>query len=527
MIARAGSGPAGRRLPLAGGLLLGLSYLPGPLLALNLTAFVPLLWWLETNRDATSYRRLRAGLVFGATAHLVALHFMYSMLEHSWLAALLYVGMTAALAARIALEVALLGWLRRRTGISWALLLPVVWVAFEWLQSRAGDLRLTGEHLAHTVAGHPFLVQFADVTGPYGVTAALLAFQGLLLETIRGWGAARGRRALAALLLLSAVLLAYDAWAWTRPEPGGDSLRVGLVQPNVPLAVKHDRETRGEQWRKLVVLSRRAAERGAELVVWPESARPGALHHDLARPETYALPEVAALARDLGVPILAGVEYARSRQDGDHDWYNAALAVDAAGQLLPAWGAKVYLVPFVEATPFRGLFGPLVAGRGGEWHWLAGTFRPGPASALLPVAGTRVGVLVCYEQLFPDLARDLRLRGAEVGVVITNDAWFGRSLFQPYQANALRLRAIENRIDFVRVANTGISGFVDRFGRYHQRTGLFEEAVEVREVRLATRPTVYGLVGDAAAWLALGGLALAVLLALGRGNTREPRASAC
>jgi apolipoprotein N-acyltransferase len=384
------------------------------------------------------------------------------------------------------------------------------------VQGRIPDLRLTGEHLAHTVAGYPFLVQFADLVGPYGVTAVLLALNGLVFQVLGGWGTRGARRALGAIGIVVAAVLAYDAWAWYRPEPAARTLRVGLIQPNVPLSVKHDPATHEAQWQTLVALSRRAAASGAELIVWPESARPDTLYHREDHPETYRMADVSALARELGVPFLVGVEYARVRGRDDYDLYNAAMVVDEHGVLLERWAAKVYLVPFVEATPFRSVFGPLVAGRGGEWHWLAGGFLPGPQSAVLPVAGARVGVLVCYEQLFPDLARKLRVAGAELLVVITNDAWFGRSLFQPYQANAARLRAIENRTAFVRVANTGISGFVDSRGRYHGRTELFEEALVVHEVALSSRGSVYDRLGDVAAWVALAVVLGAVVLPVRR-----------
>jgi apolipoprotein N-acyltransferase len=377
--------------------------------------------------------------------------------------------------------------------------LPVVWIAFEWAQSW-GELKMTGEHLAHTVAGYPFLLQFADLVGHYGVGAVLLALNGLVFETIEGWGRPAGRRAGAVLALLVVAILGYDAWAWNRSLDVEGSVRVGLVQPNVPIEVKHDPAADDEQARTLSELSRRAAEHGAELIVWPESARPRALYHWLDRPETFAMADVQALAREIDAALLVGVEYVRLRSREDYELYNAAVAVDEQGRILDEWGAKVYLVPFTEGVPFKRLLGPLVQGRGGHWRWLAGGFDPGPESALIDVAGARVGVLVCYEQLFPDLARHLRRRGAELQVVITNDAWWGRSLFQQYQANALRLRAIENRTAYVRAANTGISGFVDPYGRYHERTALFEEAVEVWDVPRISGTTVYAATGDVVAW---------------------------
>ena len=500
------------KLPVLAGVWVGLSYFPGPFLLLNLTGFLPLLLWLETRRSATGYQRLKAGFVFGLVTALVALHFMYSMLEQSWLAALLYVFMASLFALRVALSVALMGWLRNRTGLSWAVILPLSWLPFEWAQTW-GDLRMTGEHLSHTVAGHPFVVQFADLVGPYGVGAFLLVTNGLLFESIRLRGTKNARRPAIALGLLLVAVLAYDTWAWTRPEHDGDRLRVALIQPDISLAVKHDRNTVVEQSTTLMELTLEAALSDPDLIVWPESARPIPLVHSLDKPESWKMAEVQSLAKQIGIPMLVGSEYVRYGGNEPNRIYNGVFAIDADGRLLDDWGAKVYLVPFVEATPFRSVFGPLVEGRGGEWQWLAGGFTPGPRNVIIDVAGTKVGVLICYEQLFPDLTRGLRNAGAQLQVVITNDAWFGRSLIQPYQANAVRMRAIENRTGFVRVANTGISGFVDPRGRYHKRTQLFEKTVEVWDVPVTDRRTLYDRTGDLVAWLAVAGLIAAVVVA--------------
>jgi apolipoprotein N-acyltransferase len=275
--------------------------------------------------------------------------------------------------------------------------------------------------------------------------------------------------------------------------------------------IKRGSGTEAEQSQRLLELSRQAAKAEPDLIVWPESSWPVTLIHWLDTPSSYALPEVQQLARELGIAHLIGVEYARVRARDDYDLYNAAVVIDAEGRLNPQWAAKVYLVPFVEATPFRSIFGPLVEGRGGEWHWLAGGFEPGPRSQVIEVDGARAGVLVCYEQLFPDLTRDLRNAGAQFQVVVTNDAWFGRTPFQYFLANAPRLRAIENRTSFVRVANTGISGFVDSRGRYHERIGLFEVGVAAYDVELSDTVTVYDRVGDVVVWVLILGL-LAVIV---------------
>jgi apolipoprotein N-acyltransferase len=451
------------RLPVLSGTLLAAAYIL-PLLVPNFIAFIPLLYWLERRGGAGPYDRIKAGILFGLVTYLIGLSFMpVAMTRISWLAIPLYLGFALALALRVAISVSLLGWLRRTTGLSWGLLLPICWLPFEWIQT-FGDLRMTGEHIANSLACHPFVVQFADLLGPYGVGAFMLAVNGLLYDCMIHWGKPIGRKSGVALALLLAAVLGYDGWRWFMPPPPESPLRIAIIQPNIPLAVKMDPATAVEQWRTLEKLSRQAS-------------------------------------------------YAKVRGSRDFDLYNAAVAVDSAGELNPVWTAKVYLVPFVEATPFRRLLGPLVEDREGEWRWLSGGFAQGPRYTLLDVDGTAVGVLVCYEQLFAELARGLRNAGAEFQVVVTNDAWFGRTFFQTYQANVLRLRAIENRSAFVRVANTGISGFVDTLGRYHQLTPLFDSAVEVRSIQRTSGRTVYSRLGDAIIWPVLLGLLCAVVAA--------------
>jgi apolipoprotein N-acyltransferase len=265
------------------------------------------------------------------------------------------------------------------------------------------------------------------------------------------------------------------------------------------------------QSRLLAELTRKAATMKADVVIWPETARPQAVYSRPGVPQTYAMPEVQALAKETGVTIVAGAEHVIAHDKGRYDAYNAVFVVHPDGRLDPTWTAKVYLVPFVESVPFEFLLGPLLSGRGGWARWLAGGFLPGRRDTLLSVAGAKLGVSVCYEELYFDLQRGLRNAGAQVQTVVTNDAWFGTTFFQAYQANTVRLRAIESRCSFVRVANTGISMFVDPLGRDAERTPLNVEAVRIHDVPLTTGRTVYDRIGDVPAWAAIAACAAAVV----------------
>ncbi|NIM00607.1 MAG: apolipoprotein N-acyltransferase [Acidobacteria bacterium] len=508
----------GWTLPLIAGLMLGASFYV-PWIVFNLLALVPLLVWLERHEERSRWFRLRGAVLAGLACHLISTSFVLALSRFSWLAYLLYPAFAMVLALKVGLIATVASWLRRRTGLPWVWILPVVWVSADWLLT-FGDLRMPGDHLYHTMTAYPFLIQFADVTGPYGITAAVVAVNVLLHHIMIDWPRPRARASTLLLVLLGATLLVYDTIAWRKERPVESSLRVGVIQPDVRMLVKWNDDANDEQWEKLARLSREAVGRGAELLVWPETAVPWPMFHWLERPETRALQPVQDLARELGVPILAGLEYVRVRTVDDWDLFNAAMVVTADGALAEPWTAKAYLVPFTEKLPFAELFGGLLDDREGEWRFVTGGFEEAEPGQPLPIAGTEVGALVCYEQLFADLFRAQQAAGAGWLAVITNDAWFARTPFQRYQADAVRLRAIETRRDIVRAANTGISGFVDARGNLFDATRLYEEAVIVRDVSVREGRTIYGRTGDVLAWAAVAGCVLTLALAFARRRDR-------
>ena len=504
------------KLPAVSGVALAVSYFSYSLPILNFVALVPLLAWIDANLEGDWKRWRRGGAVFGLTVNVLILHWMVSMLWISSFGLGAWFGLAAIFGTATTCVVMALAWARRATGWSFALLLPAFWLPVEWVQAQ-GDLRMTAQQLGHTLAGAPFLVQFVDLTGPYGAGLFVLVTNALIYEAWR----TRRRGAWLALAAMWIAVLGYDAWAWNRTFGSGETLRVAFVQPNIPLATKMDSGTDEAQGRILDRLTRRAGTSVPDLIVWPETARPLAVYHDPTRPQTYAMPEVQRLAREFGATILVGVEYVRFETERDYKVWNAVMVVHPDGTLDPAWTAKVYLVPFVEGVPFRPILGPILEGKQGALRWIAGGFTPGPRGVVLPAAGTKVGATVCFEELYFDLNRELRNAGARLQVIATNHAWFRRTLFQRYAANTVRMRAIENRSAFVRAANTGISGFVDPHGRFLEETALFEEDLRVLDLPLAGAPTVYDRIGDVVAYLAIA-LGAVVVVVARRRTRREP-----
>jgi apolipoprotein N-acyltransferase len=145
-------------------------------------------------------------------------------------------------------------------------------------------------------------------------------------------------------------------------------------------------------------------------------------------------------------------------------------------------------------------------------------FSAGDRPALLPVDGHRASTAICYEVIYPGLIRRFVSEGSELITTITNDAWFGRSSAAYQHFEQASMRAVEQGRYLVRVANTGISGVVDPYGRVLERTNLFETSTVVREVRFLQGRTIYSRIGDVVAYLCLVITAAAVAFAFARRN---------
>ena len=282
--------------------------------------------------------------------------------------------------------------------------------------------------------------------------------------------------------------------ATTVPE---ESLRIGLIQPNTTYADKWGPNGLERTFSALSTLSRQAAKRDPELLVWPETAVPC----DPVR-RAGCRGRIQALAEELDIPLLTGAPHAN---------YNAAFFVQPGAVTLPSY-AKMHLVPFGERTPYRDAI-PLL--RDIDWTRLTGDLGPaefarGTAHAVFAHPQHPFAVLICFESIFPDLVRQHVAAGARVLVNITNDSWFGRSA-GPYQHALINaMRAVENRTAIARSATTGISLFIDPFGRTYEATDLFTPAVAVATVPVGQPTTFYTRHGDFFAW----GCLLIVLVAL-------------
>jgi apolipoprotein N-acyltransferase len=375
-----------------------------------------------------------------------------------------------------------------------------LWVTLEWLRG-------------HLLTGFPWallgysqyqvlpVIQIADLTGVYGVSFLLVTTNiilSLLLRTILFSQKPRDhlKRILSPLLgsgVLIGLVVVYGFFRLSTlsEQEASGNLKVALIQGNIDQAQKWDpvyqRETLDIY--KDLSLQAHLLQSDLDLVVWPETATPFIFEQEQIYRE-----ELMAFTKDQQTPLLFGslaMGSKANRQGADRSrLYNSAYLLSAAGNPVARYD-KIHLVPFGEYVPLSSLLffvHKMVEG--------IGDFGRGREFTVMESSATRFGVVICFEVIFPNLVREFVNQGAQFMTTLTNDAWFGRSS-APYQHFSMVVfRAVENRVPFIRAANTGITGSIDATGRIQETTDLFIKTYRVLEIELKTVNSFYTQYGD-------------------------------
>lgn len=343
------------------------------------------------------------------------------------------------------------------------LLVPAVWTSFEFLRS-TGPTGFGWALLGYSQYLNIPLIQIADVTGVWGVSFLVMMVNVAVYAVMTKQSRITGTAVLTFLLVLFS--LSYGFYKlYLLPTPGQVPLRISIVQGNIPQEQKWDEEFKDLILARYEILTEKAAREEPDLIIWPETALPG-----LMSDNPVLLIRISALAKHIKTPLLIGAVTTDSTSY-TRNYYNSALLVSEKGRIVKQYD-KRNLVPFGEYIPFERYipFFRYVIDKP------IGDYTPGDAYTIFELKNprlrrrvTRFGVLICFEDTFPRLVRQFVNDGADFMINCTNDAWFMRSS-APYQhAQASVFRAVENRVPVVRAANTGLSCFIDKYGRIYDK----------------------------------------------------------
>lgn len=461
-------------------------------------AFTGLFWIIENSPSRRAC--FITGWWFGFGYFVAGLYWIANALltkpeQFGWLAPFAVLGL-AAMFALYSATAALLTRLSGARGVGGVLVFAGIWTALEWVRSWAFTgfpWNLIGSIWTFSDA----MIQITSVIGTYGLgllTVAAAAMPATLVVE-------RQSRKSAMIAVICAMALVAATWtggairlALVGAPDEVKGVRLRLVQPNI---------AQTQKWRRslLDVHLRKQAEMGAmpigsrpTHIIWAETAAPLFLGEDRAR-----MRMIGQLTPKGGLTITGTLR--RTPPGVPYQIWNSMLAFNHDGQPVATFD-KSHLVPFGEYVPFRNLLNVAKVTSGTV------DFSPGEGIRTLRLPGLPpVSPLICYEVIFPGKVVDPEDR-PDWMLNITNDAWYGQSS-GPYQHLAMaRLRAVEEGLPLVRVANTGVSAIIDPWGRVLARQELGEQGIVDGPLPtpLATQPT-YARYGN---WVVLLVVALTI-----------------
>ena len=502
---------------------LALSFLLGVLAAgamapvhgvfLLVPAFTGLLWLIFSgpgNRNA-----FVCGWWFGLGYFTAGLYWISNALlvdadKFGWLAPVAVLGLAAVLALFPAFTCLLTRiFATRNSAVGRIFVFAAIWTGFEWFRGWV----LTGfpwNLIGSAWVFSDSMIQSAALTGVYGLSllSVLLAALPAVFGQGNGWPAMASPFRVIAVGGVSLMII----WGGGAIRLSGaveetvPNVRLRLVQPNIDQKLKWKQDQRVKNFHDQIRMGAAPAQDGAPgptHIIWSETAATHFIANNVN----------ARKAIGHGTPpgglTITGAPRGQTDSTSGYQVWNSLHGVDDAGEITATYD-KHHLVPFGEYMPLRSIFSfaKITAG--------AGDFSPGPGPRTLDMKGLPpVSPLICYEVIFPGRVTD-KTTHPEWMLNLTNDGWYGVSS-GPYQHfAAARLRAVEEGLPLVRVANTGISGVVDGYGRVLAMLELDTRGILDSDLPRALAPTLYGRLGD---WLVM----VLICLVAGAGIFSKPR----
>ena len=459
-------------------------------------SLVPLFWAIEgkTVREAAILGWIGGTVHYGLLVYwLVGTVGRYGGLPlvvsiGAFLLLVIYLGAYWALFSAVTVHI------RKVLGLGPLWVIPPVWCALEALRS----VFFTGFPWA--LMGYSQwkvapIVQVADITGVSGISFLVVWCNAVVFELLTiGLHGRSGRvlRTSVGFVLLGAMVGGALLYGQNRIREitglseNAPKVTVGIAQGNTKQFLQWDADFQEKTVSIYEDQTRKLAESGAKLVVWPETSVPFFFGIE----EEYTI-RVFKLAHQTDTDILFGSPAVYIDKEGRKSLRNRAYLIGPEGRIL-GWYDKMHLVPFGEYVPLKSVLfflHDLIAN--------IGDFSPGDSPMpLKSTTGASVGVGVCFESIFPWVSRVLTNNGADLLANITNDGWFGDTSAPHQHLSMLTFRAVENRRWVVRAANSGISAVIDPCGRIVSRIPLDRRNVLVDKVARLQLQSYYTLHGD-------------------------------
>lgn len=379
---------------------------------------------------------------------------------------------------------------------------PIFYAGLEMTRTR-GDFSFPWSHLGYAFGNHLELIQMLPWIGIFGYTILIVASNQIVAQSFEKSSVQQEQKNIRKLkkaapslcvpATIFVILLIQGSIVLSTPEAAPfynsekeENPHIALIQPSITQGMKWSKDRFDSIVNKTIGMATDSVNNDADIIVFAETAIP-----DYIRRQPEIQMRLAKLAKSKSAYVVTGaLDYKRNPPGSirKYDIYNAAFLF-SPGQIGYQRYIKKHLVPFSERIPFDDIFPILNYVDLGE-----GDFVPGKETPVYEKFSWTP--YICYDAIFGDLVREAIREGSRLMVNITNDGWFGRST-APYQhLNLIRYRAVENGMPVARLANSGISVFIDQYGHFDKNTEIFTDAVVQIKVPLKSRDTLYTKIGD-------------------------------
>lgn len=487
-------------LSVVSAILLGLSFPRYDFEFLAWAGIIPLLFIMKGN---SAKKAFLWSWFSGTLFFLLTMNWLIGTINNyggvpAWISFLILLLLSAYLGLYSGLFVLLTSFITKRIKIPFVLAAPPLWVTLEYLRGHLFS-GFPWASLGYSQYKFLHIIQIADITSMYGVSFLIVGVNAGIFEifSLIKYRPSQTRVysaisifVIAALFLSSLIYGNYNLHkTYYHPD---NSLNVAVIQGNIPQDLKWDRNFQRNTMNIYANLTGEAGKQKPDIVIWPETAAPFFFQElSVTQKDLYDLAKRSNTFILFGSPAYTFLDKDNIRL------FNSAYLISPDGRTLSRYD-KMHLVPFGEYVPLPGVLffiQKMVTG--------IGDFIPGTDFTVMQTYKSKLGTVICFEVIFPDIVRKFVFNGAEFMTTITNDAWFGRSA-APYQHFSMVIfRAVENRVYFARAANTGISGFISPAGEILSSSPIFTEGYLVQKISPSTTQTFYTLHGDVFAYLCI------------------------
>ncbi|MGA2090705.1 MAG: apolipoprotein N-acyltransferase [Endomicrobiales bacterium] len=455
-----------------------------PLGNIDLLAWVALICLMRSIENVSVRRAALLGFVTGFTAYAGILYWIVPLVKFNCQSTFQAIICLAALAAYLALYVAvwaaLVAYVRLTSWLKYVLFSAVAWTALEYARTYV----LTGfpwALLGYSQFRAGWILPLARYTGVYGVSWVVVAvnavlFQWFVVRARRGWVIAGIILSLGVICLRVIIQIPSQSF-----NPGDRRILVGIMQPSIEQYQKWNDAYRATILATYDAMADEITMRAPQIIVWPETLVPGFLPVD-----SFSQQWVETLVKRTGVINVIGTPYVG--HDGAS--YNASIVLDGHANVLGVH-RKTHLVAFGEYVPLRSIFEPFF----GILNTL-GDFQRGKQYLPIDADSLRLGISICSENMFGDIARKLTKNGATLLINETNDAWFFNTAAPEQHFIMNVFRAVENNRAVIVSGNTGVSGSISSDGYIMHRTAVFTKTWITVPITKKTRLTFYTKHGD-------------------------------